>query len=151
MSSWCSFPGRSIRSLSLKKSIRFSFVFFTRRHGFNKQTPSLFLRDTVKSFFLNLILEIMLYLVIQVLLRVALSLFFSPACHEPLPLHSLGSSGPAFHCFEPDLPAVYSPSFQPPHASPSVLSLRTDPKPRDSRRIPRKSRPAHRQQSTNPT
>ncbi|CBK20191.2 CaaX prenyl protease [Blastocystis hominis] len=66
-SNWCAFPGRFIPSSSLKKSR--ALAFFTRRHGFNKQTPSLFVQDTIKSSLLNLILEIILYLIIQLILR----------------------------------------------------------------------------------
>ena len=114
------------------------------RHGFNKQTPSLFIQDTIKSSLLNLILEIILYLIVQLLLRVVSLLFFSLAHHTSLSLHPLVGSGPLFHCFESSLSALPSPSFQPPHASSAILALGADSEPRYTRRIPRKSRAAHR-------
>lgn len=146
-SNWCAFPGRFIPSSSLKKSR--ALVFITRRHGFNKQTPSLFVQDTIKSSLLNLILEIILYLIIQLILRVGSLPFFSPAYHAPHSLHSLVGSGPLFHCFESSLSALPSPSFQPPHASSALVALRADSESRYTRWIPRKSRAANRQQSTN--
>ena len=120
-SNWCIFPGRSTPSLSLKKSG--AFALFMTRHGFNQQTPSLFIQDTIKSSLLNLILEIIIYLIVQLLLRVGSLFFFSPAYHTSLSLHPLVGSGPLFHRFESPLSALPPPSFQPPHASSSVLAL----------------------------
>ena len=41
-----------------------------RRYGFNKQTPRLFVIDLIKSFFIELILEICLYSLVSFVLQV---------------------------------------------------------------------------------